>query len=334
MIEKKLELSFLVSFFFIPFYKKLMTVGEMNSMSRVVPLLSLKNVWFAPSGKPEHWLIRNVSLNINLGEIVLLMGPSGSGKTTLLKIMRGLIPHVTRGTWKGNVAINGHVFTDKELFGMAKHLGFVFQEPEFQVVGKNVLHELAFGLELQGLRSDLILDRVLDSVRQWNLTSHAFKALHQLSGGELRLVTLIAVLMMNPSILLCDEILSFLDKENVMLVVHALETLIKEKKAKISLIFATHDIQYLLPFATRVIYMENGEILLDGTPREVLNQLLASPDETVAIPSYYLVESFLEEKGLMRHLKVPLPSPLELEDWSERICSIIEGRIKQEQGST
>ncbi len=297
-------------------------------MASSEPLVSLRNVWFAPANHPTHWIIRNASLEITSGEVILLLGHSGSGKTTLLKIIRGIIPHVIKGRWRGSTVIKGTILDETALFSLASKMGFIFQEPEFQVVGKNVLHELAFGLEVQGMNSTEIIDRVLATIEQWKLVPHAFKPLHQLSGGELRLVTLAASMITKPTLLICDELLSFLDQENKILVLESLKTMIEQVNKDISVIIATHNVEDLYPLATRIIYMENGEIRLDGAPRDVLETLEDIDYKLSPIPSYLAIERLLIKKGIINEKRQGLPSSLESLNWAEKICSFIEENLK------
>ncbi len=294
-------------------------------------LLSLEKVWYAPKAA-KRYILQGINLEIYAGEIILLIGPSGSGKTTLLKVMRGLIPHVTSGTWKGTVKVKGKVMEEKDLFKLARYFGHVFQEPEFQVVGKNVLHELAFTLEILGWDVDQLMDRVLDVASHWNLLPLSFKPPHHLSGGELRLLTLASAFISEPSILLCDELLSFLDQENRQLVFQTMRKIIQRNDQQdFSIIIATHDLQDFLPLATRLIYMEEGKIIRDGPPTDVLEYLLTSRPTKINIPSYYLMEQKLgprcpETAKLSFH-----SSAAEKLEWCENILSCLKIQRKMEE---
>lgn len=300
-------------------------------MNDQAPLISLKNVSFAPRTHPDRWIVKNVSLDVFQGEVIVLMGPSGSGKTTLLKIMKGLIPHVVKGKWKGSVTINGRVLDETALFELASTVGFIFQEPEFQVVGKNVFHELAFGLEVQNVDPEKVVNRVVEAAVQWNLSRHAFKPLHTLSGGELRLVTLVSSLMLQPLVLLWDEMLSFLDQQNRLLVLEAMKTLIDKSNKRVSIVMATHEMDDLLPLATRIIYVENGEIKHDGDPDEVLDVLITKSKSSINIPSYHAISRFLKEKGLINGEKASLPSSLDRLEWSRATCAHLNKQLNKQR---
>lgn len=185
-----------------------------------------------------------------------IIGPNGSGKSTLVRLLNGL--HLPSS---GTVLVDG-LDTRKKGDAIRRKVGFVFQNPDHQIVMPTVGEDLAFGLENIGWSRDRIKARSEEILAMYGLEEHAETPAHLLSGGEKKLLTLLSVLVMEPECIILDEPLTFLDLRNrnrFAEVLHALDH---------RLIVISHDLDLLEGF-DRVILMDGGRIVMDGSPAAV-----------------------------------------------------------------
>lgn len=227
--------------------------------------------------------IRNLSLSIDKGQFVVLFGASGSGKSTLLKLLKKEIqPH---GTLEGDIFINGKLV--QEPSPDTKEIGFVFQDPENQVVADDVLHEMVFGLENMGLPTNEMRSRVAEMVHFFGAEALLEKKTHELSGGKKQQINLASVLLMQPDILLLDEPTAQLDPVSTREFLDMIKRLNEE--FGMTIIMAEHRLEEVLPLADQLVMMESGEMIAKGDPREVLTQVWNSANRTYVptIPSLF-----------------------------------------------
>ncbi|MGG1674495.1 ABC transporter ATP-binding protein [Neobacillus sp. NRS-1170] len=232
--------------------------------------------------------IGNISLKINKGKFVVLFGSSGSGKSTLLRLLKKEIqPH---GILKGQISVNGAPIQEKT--GLSKEIGFVFQDPENQIVADDVLHELVFGLENIGLKTSEMRNRLAEMVHFFGAESLLHRKSHELSGGRKQQINLASVLLMQPDILLLDEPTAQLDPVSSREFLDMLKRLNEE--FGMTIIMAEHRLEEVFTLADEIIMMEKGQILFEGEPREVLPQIWNSKNQAFVptIPSL-----FLSQKG-------------------------------------
>jgi energy-coupling factor transport system ATP-binding protein len=233
------------------------------------PIIILDKVSWTYEGSSIE-AIRNLNLEIRKGERVLVTGPSGSGKTTLARIISGLIPHFYKGDLKGEVIIDD-IYTKhsryEELFG---RVGIVFDDPSNQLFNPTVLEEIAFGLANLLSSRDELLERVNIMLKLFKLEDLAHKNPHNLSGGQKQLVALAAVLAMYPKILILDEPTSNLDLLGTSMVYNVLYDLTRERKY--TLIIVEHKLEKFLPMADRVVVLNKGECVFDGSPRKLVRE--------------------------------------------------------------
>ena len=202
--------------------------------------------------------VRDVSLEIQSGEVVALLGPSGSGKSTLLRALAGLVPHFHGGRFSGSVQVGGFDTRSTSPAELAGTVASVFQDPEDQVVMTRVENEVAFGLENLGVPAPEIWPRVLEALGEVGASQLASRRTVELSGGELQRVCLASALAFDPSLLLLDEPTSQLDVDGAEAFLAAVV------EARCAVLLSEQRVDRALAIASRVIMMEEGRVVLDA----------------------------------------------------------------------
>jgi len=172
--------------------------------------VSIKNLSFKYT-KSDWWNIEDFSMDYEEGSITAIVGGNGSGKTTLLRCICGISPRIYKGEIKGEVRIYGRDISTLKIEEVIQDIGIVFQNPETQIFLSTVEDELVFGPENLCIPRDEIEVRLNETLDLIGLNHLRYKNPVDLSGGEQQLVTLGSVLMMNPRVLLLDEIMSWVD---------------------------------------------------------------------------------------------------------------------------
>jgi energy-coupling factor transport system ATP-binding protein len=202
--------------------------------------------------------LRDVSLRVEPGEVVLLLGPSGSGKSTLLRALAGLVPHFHGGRFEGSVEVAGRDTRTTRPADLAGTVGTLFQDPEEQVVLTSVMREVAFGLENLGVAPQEIVPRAVTALTSVGASSLADRPTAELSGGELQRVCLASVLAPQPELLLLDEPTSQIDEAG------ADELLTLATDLGSTVVLSEQRPERALGVATRVVFLESGGIVLDA----------------------------------------------------------------------
>ena len=175
-----------------------------------VPLVSIDGLTFRYRRATEP-AVRDVSLQIDRGEVLLVAGPSGCGKSTLIRAINGLIPHAYSGELQGRVLVDGRPTTELRLREIAQVVGTLLQDPAKQIVGSTVEAELAFGPENLGMPPAEIRERIAQVMRATTLDHLAGRETAHLSGGERQLLAMAGALMLRPALYVVDEPLANLD---------------------------------------------------------------------------------------------------------------------------
>jgi energy-coupling factor transport system ATP-binding protein len=229
-------------------------------------MITIKDVSFRYTKEQEA--IRDINLQINAGECVLLCGESGCGKTTVTKLVNGLIPHFEDGgILTGQVTVAGFSVAQGELYRLAEHIGSVFQNPKSQFFNLDSDSELVFGLENAGTPPDIIRQRLDITVRELHIDHLLGKNIFTLSGGEKQNLAFGSVYAMNPDIFVLDEPTANLDAD-------AIETLrqqiIKVKSEGRIILVAEHRLYFLADIIDRAVFLKNGRIAEHFTRNEFL----------------------------------------------------------------
>ncbi|MGL6102284.1 energy-coupling factor ABC transporter ATP-binding protein [Exiguobacterium sp. RIT452] len=240
----------------------------------------------------EQPALRDVSLSIHSQEWVAIVGHNGSGKSTLTKLFNGLLlPE--QGTVTVNETFSSAV--PEQLWEMRRAIGIVFQNPDNQFVGTTVRDDVAFALENWGVPREEMVRRIDDSLARVGLTDFVDREPHQLSGGQKQRVAIASALAMRPDVLVLDEATSMLDpiaRSEVMSTVQELY-----EQHPMAVVAITHELDEVLR-ASRVIVMDAGQIVLEGTPQEVFAQSAFLEQIGLDVPFVVRVQEQLSARGL------------------------------------
>ena len=214
-------------------------------------------------------VLRDINLQINEGEFVTLVGPNGAGKSTLCYTLAGFVPHFFKGELTGTVEVAGLETHASTLDEWVMNVGLAFQNPFNQISGAKytVFEEIAFGLENIGVPRDEIADRVEAAMKLTDISDLADRSPYSLSGGQQQRVALTSILVMQPKVLVLDEPTSQMDPIGTREVFSVIR---KMAEQGMTVILVEHKVEWIAQFADRVIALKDGQILLEGTPGEVL----------------------------------------------------------------
>ena len=219
------------------------------------PLVEVEDLTFRYRRATEP-AIRNLSLTVAPGEVVLVAGPSGCGKSTLIRAINGLIPHAYPGELTGEVRVEGRSTTGLKLRDIAATVGTVLQDPGKQIVGSTVESELAFGPENFGIDRGLIRDRIRRVADVAGIVALLARETSALSGGELQLLAMAGVLMMEPRLYVIDEPLANLDPATAGRLLAILRALADAGHA---VVIVEHRVEEALALRPdRVLYLDDG----------------------------------------------------------------------------
>ncbi len=249
--------------------------------------------------------ISNVSLKIDKGEFVLISGPSGCGKTTLCRCFNGLIPHFYQGKMEGEIAVAGLNVAEHTIHELAKRVGLVFQNPENQLFALSVEKDVAFGLENLGVPREEMRRRVDWALNLTGIYDLRERAPSELSGGQQQRVAIASVLAMQPEVIILDEPTSFLDPLSAKRIFEVIYDL--NRKLGITVVLVEHRLDLTAKYASHIVIMDGGKIVLDGEPHEILRS-----EETrligVGIPKATLLYQMLKKDGVKLNGVTPLSS--------------------------
>ncbi|MEG6616821.1 energy-coupling factor transporter ATPase [Peptococcaceae bacterium 1198_IL3148] len=222
-------------------------------------------------GDTKQPILNDINLQIQPGEFVLLLGKSGSGKTTLLRALAGLVPEFYGGFIGGNVCYGGKNLQQWEKAKLAGEVGFIFQDPEQQLVMYNVEREVVFGLENIGVPAAHIKRRVMEVMQFLNIAHLRNRNTNELSGGQKQLVVLASILAMQPKVLLLDEPTSQLDPMAAEDFFNHLKRI--NQDLGITVIMAEQRLERCLHLADRVVVIDQGKLTNNAPPKDTLKQL-------------------------------------------------------------
>lgn len=256
----------------------------------VIEIQSLSYDYRNAEGEPIARGVRNVTLNIAKGEFCVLLGHNGSGKSTLAKLLNGfLLPD------EGSVKVNSIDTTDENrIYDIRSKIGMVFQNPDNQMVASIIEDDLAFGPENLGVPREEIETRITWALETVNMSEHRHRSPNKLSGGQKQRIAIASVLSMLPEVLVLDESTAMLDPKGRAEVMETALRLNKEKGMTVILI--THYMDEAIK-ADKVIVLNEGEVVLTGSPSEVFSQKEIIKKASLELPVATSISLSLREMG-------------------------------------
>ena len=209
--------------------------------------------------------VRDIDLNIEDGQFVVLCGESGCGKTTITRLINGLIPHYYEGQMAGEVWVNGAKVSEQPLYDTAAVVGSVFQNPRSQFFNVDTTSEITFGCENLGQPEKDIRERFAKTVRDFRLEKLMDRNIFHLSGGEKQKIACAGVSIMEPDVLVMDEPSSNLDAASIL---DLRKILAFWKSQGKTIIVSEHRLYYLRGLADRFIYLAEGQVSRDYSAAE------------------------------------------------------------------
>lgn len=245
-------------------------------------IIELKKLSFRYSGEDKE-VLSDIDLAIEEGGFYVICGASGSGKSTLLRQLKTSLQPV--GQRSGRILYYGRDLEEVSQYTQSAKIGFVFQNPDTQIVTDKVWHELAFGLESIGMPQDMIRVRVAEMASYFGIQNWFYQSTDTLSGGQKQLLNLASVMVMHPKVLLLDEPVSQLDPiaaADFMATIHKLHA-----EFGITVIMAEHSLEEVAAYVDEVIFMKEGRLIAKGKMEELGNILEIhdpSMEEILTVP--------------------------------------------------
>lgn len=260
--------------------------------------IKLSNIYHTYSkGTPfERLALKDVSLNINKGEIVAVIGHTGSGKSTLVQHLNGLLKPD-----QGTAAIDDINIAAKSAQAKIarQQVGMVFQYPEHQIFAETVFEDIAFGPRNKGFSEDEVAKQVQEAMEFVGLdfAVYAQRSPFRLSGGQMRRVAIAGVVAMNPDYLVLDEPSAGLDPRSRNAVFREIMAL--HKSRGIAIVLVTHSMEEAVKYADRMLVINKGQVLFDGEPATIFKEHGAELVQVgVDVPQVYKLADLLRQKGL------------------------------------
>ncbi len=241
-------------------------------------IIEIKNVTFQYTEENKLFsAVNNLSLNIERGSFTVILGHNGSGKSTLAKLLNGLNKPTS-----GDVLVDGvNTKEVKKELEIKRKVGLVFQNPDNQIVASIVEEDVAFGPENLGLAPEVIRQRVDDALKAVRMFEFKDSTPHRLSGGQKQRIAIAGIIAMTPDCLVLDEPTAMLDPKGRTEIIETLIRLNKEKN--ITIVLITHYMEEAEK-ADRVLVMNDGEIIKDGTPKEIFKDVESLKAVGLAVP--------------------------------------------------
>ena len=256
-----------------------------------------------------HRAIDDLNIEINKGDFVAILGHNGSGKSTLAKQLNGILLPT-----KGTVLVNG-MDTNKEehIWDIRQSAGMVFQNPDNQIIATIVEEDVGFGPENLGVPTEDIWKRVEESLKAVGMIEYRSHSPNKLSGGQKQRVAIAGIMAMKPECIILDEPTAMLDpigRKEVIETVHELN-----EKEQVTVLLITHYMDEVIG-ADKVLVMDEGKIVMQGTPREIFSRVEELKSYRLSVPQVTELAYELKKEGL----KIP-DGILTIEELTDAICS-------------
>ena len=235
--------------------------------------------------------VNDVNLDIEAGDFVAVLGHNGSGKSTLAKQINALLIPSEGTMWVDDM----DTAKEPELWRVGEQAGMVFQNPDNQIIGTVVEEDVGFGPENMGVPTDEIWKRVDDSLKKTGMTAYRYQSPNKLSGGQKQRVAIAGVVAMRPSCIVLDEPTAMLDPNGRKEVLKAVSEL--NKKENVTVVLITHYMEEVI-HANKVYVMDGGNVVMQGTPREIFSQVETLKKYRLDVPQVTLLAHELHKAGV------------------------------------
>ena len=233
--------------------------------------------------------IDQISFSVPKGSYTVVLGHNGSGKSTIAKLIIGLLEPKT-----GDITVDGIHLDEEHLYDVREKVGIVFQNPDNQFIGSTVRDDIAFGLENLCVPTEDMEDIIQTYAKKVNMTEFLDHEPTKLSGGQKQRVAIAGILAMHPSIIILDEATSMLDPRGKIEINHLVHEL--NQTQNMTILSITHDIEEAA-LSDHVILLDNGHIIDEGTPEEVLTQKKELERIGLDVPFAYKISKKLHDSG-------------------------------------
>ena len=235
--------------------------------------------------------VNDVNLDIEAGDFVAVLGHNGSGKSTLAKQINALLIPSEGTMWVDDM----DTAKEPELWKIRQKAGMVFQNPDNQIIGTVVEEDVGFGPENMGVPTDEIWKRVDDSLKKTGMTAYRYQSPNKLSGGQKQRVAIAGVVAMRPSCIVLDEPTAMLDPNGRKEVLKAVSEL--NKKENVTVVLITHYMEEVI-HANKVYVMDGGNVVMQGTPREIFSQVETLKKYRLDVPQVTVLAHELHKAGV------------------------------------
>ncbi|ADZ85199.1 energy-coupling factor transporter ATPase [Cellulosilyticum lentocellum] len=254
--------------------------------------------------------LNHISVDVKEGEFLVILGHNGSGKSTFAKHLNSILTPK-----EGTLIVSGIDATDKKnTWDIRKQVGMVFQNPDNQIVATIIEEDVAFGPENLGIEPSEIRKRVDDALETVGMSDYKKGSPNQLSGGQKQRIAIAGVIAMKPKCIVFDESTAMLDPIGRRQVMSTMQKLNKEYG--ITIIHITHYMQEAI-LADRIIVMDKGKVVLEGTPKEVFKEVKRIKDIGLDVPDTTYLVYLLNQEGF--DLPIDL---LTVEEVTDAICQL------------
>lgn len=262
-------------------------------------IIKAENIWYSYDDGNSYSL-NGMSVNIYKGEKVAFMGANGSGKSTFFLCCNGV-----KRPDKGTLYYNGNkvVYNRKGMLDLRQKVGIVFQDPDNQLFSASVYQEISFGIMNLGIEEEKAKEEVENVIRRLEITPFRNQPAHALSGGQKKQVSIADILVMHPEVMILDEPSAALDPKHSEMVNQIVDQLTQEN---ITVMVSTHDVDYAMEWADRIVLMHEGKVLQEGTPEQVFSDVEALKKTNLRQPVVMeLFQSLCRKTILSSDLPVP-----------------------------
>lgn len=239
-------------------------------------------------------VLKDINLEIEKGSFTVIIGPSGAGKTTLCKCITGILPFYMGGDYAGDIRVLGESTKGKKVSDLAMKVGLMLEDYESQLVSLTAGEEVAFSLMNHGFPPEEVAERTRKALEDVGLPGRESYQLDELSGGQRQRLALASILAVHPEVIVLDEPVSAMDPDGGETLYKLLHKIHQEYGTTI--VVVEHRVEYVIPYATDIVALKEGEILAAGPCERVVPEIYKDPVLRPLLPDLWRVKCRLEER--------------------------------------